>query len=1010
MRRFALLLLAFLIATSSEAQTYTIKTLAGGALPNHIAGISAGIPYTGGVAVDPAGNVFFASAIQNSVYRVDGVTGLLTIVAGTGTQGYSGDNGPAASAQLGRPANVALDSAGNLYIVDGLNYVIRKVAGGVITTVAGNGVAAFAGDGGPATSASLNNPASVAFDGSGAIYIADSANNRIRKVTNGVITTVAGNGPGFAGDGGPPTSALLNNPQFVAVDASGNLFIGDTGNSRLREISNGVINTVISANTPGAGELPLYEIDGVALDTAGNLFVAVSNEVLEVANGAVTAIAGYSVSFGGFGFSGDGGPATSAQIFPIRGIAISGSGDLYLADGSGGHVRKVSKGVITTVAGAGATVSVGDGGPAPSAQFYYPWGVAVDKSGSVYVTDQGANRVRKITNGVITLLAGSGSPAPPNVGSEPASSAGIYGPTGVAADASGNVYYSDTGNQVVRKVSGGTVTTVAGGGRSALSQAGPTTPATAVHFSSPYGVAPDATGDFYFADYGAAEVYEVAANGDFSYFAGKGAGGVSGGDGSVATTVIVQPHGVAVGPAGEVYLTDKNRIWKVVNGIITTVAGNGTAGLSGDGGPAPAAQLGANPLGVAVDASGTVYIADTGNHAIRMVSKGVITTIAGTGVAGFSGDNGPASAAQLNTPTGIAVDAAGNVYIADEYNERIRILTPSTTCSVSVSPTSLTAQASGGSLSVTVNSGAGCPWLVQNLPSWIAASSSSGSGTATITLTVSANSGVARSALVSIVGILVSVAQQASATVVVIAPNGVVALGSTVSQIQTGSWVSIFGSNLASGTVSWNGDFPTSLGGVSVTIDGKPAYLSFVSPGQINLQVPDDAAVGLVDVVVTNGLGSATSKVMLATYAPSFILFDDKYLAAVIPTSDGSGAYGNGSYDLCGPSGYFSFNTRPAKVGEVVELYGVGFGPTNPLVPAGHAFAGTAPTAGPVTVMIGGWGAQVVYSGLTGAGIYQINVVIPSELASGDKVVTANVGGAYGGYAGFAYQTYLSVQ
>jgi uncharacterized protein (TIGR03437 family) len=211
---------------------------------------------------------------------------------------------------------------------------------------------------------------------------------------------------------------------------------------------------------------------------------------------------------------------------------------------------------------------------------------------------------------------------------------------------------------------------------------------------------------------------------------------------------------------------------------------------------------------------------------------------------------------------------------------------------------------------------------------------------------------------------------------------------------EVGSWISIFGSNLAAGTFVWNGDFPTSLGGVSVTVNGKPGYLSFVSPSQINLQAPDDTTTGPVNVVVTTPNGSTISTVTLAYIAPSLSLFDNRYAAAVIPTPDGSGAYGNGSYDLAGPSGHFSFNTRPVKAGEVLELYGVGFGPTNPPVASGHAFSGVAPTTNQVMVNIGGIRATVQFSGITSAGMYQLNVVVPSGIGSGDQLVQAFFGGA----------------
>jgi uncharacterized protein (TIGR03437 family) len=229
-----------------------------------------------------------------------------------------------------------------------------------------------------------------------------------------------------------------------------------------------------------------------------------------------------------------------------------------------------------------------------------------------------------------------------------------------------------------------------------------------------------------------------------------------------------------------------------------------------------------------------------------------------------------------------------------------------------------------------------------------------------------------------------------------ITTGGVVPIFSSVPTIQAGSWISIYGTSLADNIYTWTGSFPTSLGGDTVTINGKPAYLWFVSPTQLNVQAPDDTMTGSVDVVVNTPYGPANSTVTLAPVAPSFNLFDSsKYVAGVIPTANGSGAYGGGTYDLLGPSGFFSFSTRPVKAGETVELYGVGFGPTTPPVPAGQVYngPGAQTPAGAVTVTIGGMPATVAFSGITEAGSYQINVVIPAT-GSGDQLVQASVGGA----------------
>jgi uncharacterized protein (TIGR03437 family) len=216
----------------------------------------------------------------------------------------------------------------------------------------------------------------------------------------------------------------------------------------------------------------------------------------------------------------------------------------------------------------------------------------------------------------------------------------------------------------------------------------------------------------------------------------------------------------------------------------------------------------------------------------------------------------------------------------------------------------------------------------------------------------------------------------------------------TAAAIQPGSWVDIYGTNLASGTATWNGDFPVSLGGASVTVNNKPAYLSYASPTQINIQAPDDTATGMVNVTVTSGGATATSTVNLAQFGPSFSLLDGTHVAAIILRSDGSGTYGGGYYDIVGPTGTsLGYKTVAAKAGDVVELFGVGFGPTNPAVPAGQPYSGAAPTTNPVQLQIHGTSVTPFFSGISGAGLYQINLTVPSGLGTGDQPLLATVGG-----------------
>ncbi len=710
------------------------------------------------VAVDPSGNVLTADPNNQQVFRIT-PGGTLRPVAGNGIAGFSGDGGPAAFASLNNPQGVATDLAGNIYIPDVFNNRIRKVStNGIITTVAGNGMQGFSGDGGPAASASINiDYGGLAVDAAGNIYIADDLNHRVRKVSNGIITTVAGNGTlGYYGDGDPATSAALNGPSHVALDAAGNLFIADTGNNVIRKVSNGVITTIAGNGIAGCcgdgGPALIASFSrptGLAFDASGNLYVAdtLNYRIREISNGTITTVAGN----GTIGFAGDGGAAAAAELYAPYGVAVDSAGSLYIADTSNRRVRKVSNGIINTLAGNEQYQFSGDAGPAASASLSTPPGLALDASGNVYISD--GDRIRKVSNGIIATVAGNGSFGFSGDGG-PATSAAINS-LGVAIDAQGNLYTGDGGTAHVRKVSNGIITSVAGNGKVGFS--GDDGPATSASLAGPYGVALDSAGNLYLADGGNNRIREVsngiimtvAGNGSPCYSAASTCGSFTGDGGPATAAWLSNPQGVAVDSAGNLYIADtyNNRIRKVSNGIIGTVAGNGSPGFSGDGGPATSASL-YEPVGVAVDAEGNLYIADTANNRIRKVSGGTITTVAGNGKAAFAGDGGLATAASLSHPAQVAVDSAGNLYICDQNNSRIReVLASPPAVGVVVSGDSLSLTQAGGGKAVTASLSVDAAAGVVSVPgmaytasvmtgsSWLSVSPQTGSTPGLITVT-----------------------------------------------------------------------------------------------------------------------------------------------------------------------------------------------------------------------------------------------------------------------------------
>jgi len=578
------------------------------------------------VCCDSLDHIYFADPLNHYVWKLDGNTGTMTKVAGNGTSGSSGDGGPATSAQLNKPEGVCVDGWGNIYIGDTENHRIRKVSlSGNISTVAGTGSHGFSGDGGLAINAELNKPNGVFIDPSGSIFIADTDNHCIRKVdaASGNISTVAGKGGmgGWSPNGGVATNTKLDRPRGVFVDAAGDIFIADTDSCRIRKV--------------------------------------------DVATGNILGVAG-----DGFcNYGGDGGPANSAKLNKPRGVFVDAAGNVFIADTENHRIRVVdgATGDIDTLAGTGTAGYSGDGGLATNAQLDSPRGVYLNGAGEMIIADTSNSCLREVDlGGMISTITGTGAPV-------------LDHPRQLAMDATGNVYIADTDNERVRKLdTSGWITTVAGTGSGGYNGDG--IPATTAELKKPRGVGVAPSGNIYIADRDNHRIRMVeAATGMITTYAGTGSGGNNGDAGWATALELNRPSGVAISTfLLEIADTDNHRIMEVDGtGWMYVIAGTtGSAGYSGDGGLAINAEL-KKPHGVFLDEALNIFIADTENHCIRRVDAStlVITTVAGTPeTSGYSGDGGPATAALLKLPEDVFVDGAGNVFIADTENHVIRMV------------------------------------------------------------------------------------------------------------------------------------------------------------------------------------------------------------------------------------------------------------------------------------------------------------------------------------------------
>ena len=565
-----------------------------------------------------------------------------------------GDGGPALAALFSQTEGIAVDGHGNIYVADAGANRVRKIApDGTISTVVGTGAPGFAGDGGPANAAMLNQPYGLALDGAGDLFIADLGNARIREMTtNGNIQTVAGGGSIAQSKalGGPAVDAQFNAPRNVAVDPDGTLYISDFGANIVYRVSPAGNLTVLagtgtagySGDASSANLAQLNSPAGIASDGNGSIYIADSgnNCIREAYRNVIstvfntTAPTGVAVSSGSLYIAASNYLGTIntpfAGVASALDVTTDAAGDVYVTNGQ--FVIEVSNvGTVSTIAGSGLSLYFGgDGGPAVSARLHTPSGIALDRQGNKYIADTANHRIRQITpGGMIGTIAGTGAAGADGDGG-PALAATLNSPESVAMDSTNNLYIADTGNNKIRKITpDGNISTVLDG------------------LSNPEYVAVDGTGAVYVADTGNDRVVKIALSGTTSVLA-----------------QVLKPAAVMVDGKGNVWISELARV--------SEISASGVFSIAAD--PLQ------SPRGLALTADGLLLIAETGTNLIRgwTSSTGALTTVAGTGVQGFAGDGGPASAAELNAASDIAVDSTGVIWVADTGNNCIRTLTLST--------------------------------------------------------------------------------------------------------------------------------------------------------------------------------------------------------------------------------------------------------------------------------------------------------------------------------------------
>lgn len=863
-----------------------------------------------------------ATGAQAQTYTIE-------LIAGTSD---IGDGGDALRARIDEPRFVTVDRNRNIYFSD--THRVRRVSpDGTISTFAGTGIPGFSGDGGPAAEAQIDTPLGLATDALGNIYICDAGNHVIRRVApDGVITTVVGNGiQGFNGDSRLADTAHLDTPTDVVINSTGEIIFSDAANFRVRRVqTDGIIRTLAGVGVRGfrgdrgaATAATVSEISGVALGADDSIYLVDADRVRRVTTeGIIDTVAGNGIS----GFLGDEGPATGAQLMAPRDIAINGDGELVIADGSNRLRTVTPAGIIDTTLGNGSlsevgrpwglhydpavglvfaepgnhrvrrinlaggvrnvavAIGVGDRGPALDALFRAR-GLTEDADGSIFLAEYEGHRVRRIApDGMVSTVTGRGVPGFDG-DAQPANLALLFFPTDVATDAEGRVYVADSLNFRVRRTAlGGDIETVAGGNRG---YSGDDEPADGSLIDIVTGIAIAPDGSYLLADSGNHRIRHVGTDGIITTAAGTGEAGFSGDGGTAVFARITSPTSVRyTNDGGFVFADGTHRVRHVdTSGVIRTIAGSGAPGFAGDGGPATAAFL-SSPEAAIQTPEGDWLIADTGNLVVRLVTAdGIISTIAGTGSRGGRGENGPATLANLEAPRGLALSADGSILLSD---------------------------------------GARIFRLIRDLEPPLPTVESTSNGAS-------------------------------------FDPDN----------IARGSLFSIFGLDFATQTASADSlPLPTQLDVVSATLGGVPIGMLFANGTQINGQAPSSLPTGPHELVVTNqnGVSEAFSVTLKET---ALGLFEFGANRAVVQNQDLT----------------VNQESEPAAAGSIAVAFLTGQGPTNPPVPdgIGAPISPLALAATEITVELGGVDCRLVFAGLSPGfvGLLQVNFEVPATLAPG---------------------------